>query len=299
MLDLALDGKVEGWASISTACRDRRSRRGGHARTLPDPRHPVPRPLAAFRRRRRPRCRTATPTRARPRRLRPRHSLGAARRRRRAGLALCRSAQRRDIQPLRRSGGRQPAHGRGRRSRRSRPALETESAGAAASRFPEDNPLRRPRRPRRLAPPPRRANAGAARPVRGRAPRRALRHSRGARGRRPAARPGDPRIAARGARPDLGRPAGDRRRSPRRLLAPSGDPARRRQRRAGAAAQALAMAGLFADRAAAGGRHRGDRHRRPHRPRRISQWRPVRGHGRAPPRRPGRRGRGRTMSPTR
>ena len=41
------------------------------------------------------------------------------------------------------------------------------------------------------------------------------------------------------------------------------------------------MAGLFADRAARGGRHRGRRHRRPHRPRRISQRRPVRRHRRA------------------
>ena len=48
-----------------------------------------------------------------------------------------------------------------------------------------------------------------------------------------------------------------------------------------AAAQAVAMAGLFADRAAADGRHRGDRHRRPHRPCRISQRRAVRRHRRA------------------
>ena len=48
-----------------------------------------------------------------------------------------------------------------------------------------------------------------------------------------------------------------------------------------AAAQALAMARLFADRAAAMGGHRGHRHRRPHRPRRIPQRRPVHRHRRA------------------
>ena len=52
---------------------------------------------------------------ARPRRLRPRHPLGAARRRRRPGLALSRPGQRRDLRPLRRPRGRQPAHVRGRR----------------------------------------------------------------------------------------------------------------------------------------------------------------------------------------
>ena len=48
-----------------------------------------------------------------------------------------------------------------------------------------------------------------------------------------------------------------------------------RDQRARAAAQAFAVAGLFADRAAAMGRHHRDRYRRPDRPRRISQRRAV------------------------
>ena len=74
--------------------------------------------------------------------------------------------------------------------------------------------------------------------------------------------------------------AGAGRRAARRLLAPSGARDRRCHDRAGAAAQAVAVAGLFADRAAAGGRHRGDRHRRPDGPRRIPQRRAAHRHGR-------------------
>ena len=61
-----------------------------------------------------------------------------------------------------------------------------------------------------------------------------------------------------------------------------------------AAAQAVAMARLLADRAAAARRLHGDRHRRPDRARRIPQRRPVRGHRRARAARPGRRPRART-----
>ena len=49
----------------------------------------------------------------------------------------------------------------------------------------------------------------------------------------------------------------------------------------GAVAQASAVACLFADRAAAMGRLRRDRRRRPHWPCGIPQWRAVRGHGRS------------------
>ena len=80
-----------------------------------------------------------------------------------------------------------------------------------------------------------------------------------------------------------------RRRAARRLLAASRDGHRRRHQRTRAAAQALAMARLFADRAAAASRLHRDRHRRAHRPCRIPQRRPVRRYRRAGAARPGRR----------
>ena len=104
-----------------------------------------------------------------------------------------------------------------------------------------------------------------------------------------ASRAGDTRAAARGAGADLGGPARPGRSAARRLLEASRDPARRLERRARAAPQIVAMAGLFADRAARGIGHRGGRRRRPHRPRRISQRRAVRGHRSAQAHRPGRR----------
>ena len=62
--------------------------------------------------------------------------------------------------------------------------------------------------------------------------------------------------AAAASRADLAVAADARRRAARRLLAASGADDRRCDQRPRAAAQAVAMAGLFADRAAAGGRHR-------------------------------------------
>jgi hypothetical protein len=135
--------------------------------------------------------------------------------------------------------------------------LET---GALARGFQvgDDNPLAGLEGRAGLAPPARRAGAGAAGPVRGRrrsAAGRALRRAGGAGRRRQPSRRGDPRVAARGARADLGGPAGRIDGIPaRRLLAPPGDPRERLQRRARAAAQIVAMARLFADRAARGGR---------------------------------------------
>ena len=78
------------------------------------------------------------------------------------------------------------------------------------------------------------------------------------------------------------------RRPPRRLLAPPGPGHGRRTIRARAAAQAFAVAGLFADRAAAGSGHRRDGHRWPDRACRISQRRAAHRHGRPDPARPGR-----------
>ena len=77
--------------------------------------------------------------------------------------------------------------------------------------------------------------------------------------------------------PHLAEPADARRRAARRHLAASRDQARRRHQRPRADPQAVAVAVLFADRAAAMVRHRGHRHRRPHGAGRIPQWRSVRG----------------------
>ena len=93
--------------------------------------------------------------------------------------------------------------------------------------------------------------------------------------------PIDPVRTAAAARPDLAVAADARRHRARRLLAASLADDGRRHQRPGAAAQAVAVAGLFADRAAATGRHRGHRHRRSDRPRRISQRRTVRRYRRA------------------
>ena len=87
-------------------------------------------------------------------------------------------------------------------------------------------------------------------------------------------------LAAR-TRPDLAVAADARRNRARRLLETSVADDGGRDQRFGAAAQALAMAGLFADRAAANGRHPGDRYRWPYGTCRISQRRPVRRYRRA------------------
>ena len=95
------------------------------------------------------------------------------------------------------------------------------------------------------------------------------------------AAPDDPCRSAQTSRADLAVAADARRRRARRLLEASRPENRRRDHRPRAAAQAFAMAVLFADRAAAMGRHRGDRHRRPDGPRRIPQRRAVHRHRRA------------------
>ena len=128
-----------------------------------------------------------------------------------------------------------------------------------------------------------RGKAGSVRARRSRAAGRALRSSRGAGRGRAARGAAHPRSPARTSRGDLAEPPHARRRAARRHLAPSGDQARRRDERPGADPQALAVAVLFADRAAAMVGHRGDRYRRPHGFGRIPQWRVVRGFRRAAP----------------
>ena len=112
----------------------------------------------------------------------------------------------------------------------------------------------RPRWPRRLAAVARRAGRRQFRRIRAKrhaAARRPVRSSRGLGRRRHDRRAGHPvRIAAR-TRADLAVAHVARRHSARRLLAASVDDDVRRHQRHRAAAQAVAMAGLFADRAAA------------------------------------------------
>src|SRR5258706_11210671 len=94
-------------------------------------------------------------------------------------------------------------------------------------------------------------------------------------------RPDDFNRAAATARTGLAITANARRDRARRLLEASGFDDSRREQRAGAAAQAFAMAGLFAHRTAANGWHRRDRYRWPHGPCGISQWRAVHRYRRA------------------
>ena len=165
-------------------------------------------------------------------RLRSRHPLGAARRRRRAGLALSRPGDRQELRPLRRARRRQPAHVRGRRLLgRSASPLRVDAARCSADRETSRAASRSGRAIRwsasTAAPP---CSAGSARRCRrGRTCSLARSRARAgsttllaaqADGGTPAGA-GDPRSPARGARADLGGPAGDRRRRARRLLAAS------------------------------------------------------------------------------
>ena len=262
---------------------DRRRRPASAIPTSPSPSTPA----APFRRRRADAARGDAATR--PRRLRSRHPLGAARRRRRARLALRRSGHRRDLRPLRGPRRRQPAHVRSRRARRSRQRSSTETLGRGLPGRRGQSPGR-PRRPRRPC------SAGSAR--------------RCWRGRTcsPAAAPAGSTtvLAARAEGGRLPAPAilelllealgpiwADR------LVIdgiPLGDcwrhPAIRRDDASDGLVPLHKLSQwlcLFADRAARGGGHRGRRDGRTHRPRRISQRRPVRRHRRARPRRSRRR----------
>ncbi len=238
----------------------------------------------------------ARPRGAGARRVRSRHRQRAARCRRRAALALSRRRQRQTHRPLGGPRAREPRHVRARRlfssdpkrsaaRRRRRFGAARRPALAEGFQVTADNPLvgldgraallRRSgepsRRPRRLrAATTRRGRAACSIIFAGLADRR---RNRGAR---------DPvrtaaAISGRSGRRGItlgGIPLGDCWRHPAMT-------ASRRHQRAGAAAQAVAMARLFADRAAAAGGHHGHRYRRPDRACRISQRRPVHRHRRA------------------
>ena len=210
MLELALDGGVEGWTVDLDRLDDAAELTAAVTReALSRPRHPLPRPLAPFRRRRAGAARRATRPSAR---ARPSTS----------SSSRCCSTPApgpAGASPIRSTGGTfTRSEGLAVASQRMFEAgalddLRRRSTPATlAPRLPGQRrqSARRPRRPRRPAPPPRRAGAGAAGPVRHR--RRAapgglydVLAARAEGGRLPAA--GDPRAAARGARADLGGPA--------------------------------------------------------------------------------------------
>ena len=208
MLELALDGQGRGLdGRPRPARRRRRADRRGDPRALSRPRHPLPRPLAPFRRRRADAAGRRSAERARAAFdlviLSVLLDAGAG-----PGWRFADPVSGETFSALRRPRRRQPAHVRGRRPRRSRRARHRD-ARRGASRSREDNPLvgldGRAALLRRL---------GAqvlARPdlfARAAAPGRALRRARRAGRGRPPAGAGDPRAAARSARADLGGPAG-------------------------------------------------------------------------------------------
>ena len=231
--------------------------------------------------------------RARARSLRPRDSQRPARCRGRAALVLSRSRDGCERRPLGGAGAGELRHVRRRRILlRSAPPLARRCSSAAKPG------RRRPRspfpggrrksvggspRPCRSAASPRLDRCRQARCVRARrcrAPGRPVRRSRRCiRWRTPAGalHPGCG-LALSGS--DLAVAARAGRRAARRLLASSVADHRGCDDGAGAAAQAVAVARLLADRAASGGWHRGDRHRRPDGPGRVPQWRASRRHGR-------------------
>ena len=233
--------------------------------------------------------------RARARRLRPRHRQRPARCRRRAALVLSRCRDGCERRPLGGAGAGEPRHVRRRRIlRRSAPPLARRCAALQA--WPPTTLGRQlpggatPIRWRASTAAPR-CCAASARPLppgpmssrapMHRAPGRPVRRSgRRIRWRTPAARlPSCELSCAISGRSGRRGSSWAACRSAIAGAIPRIDD-RRCDDGARAAAQAVAVAGLLADRAAAGGRHRGDRHRWPDGPGRIPQWRAVRRHGR-------------------